>query len=128
DLRVAWLLEPIRSKRVHKYSGTNKHPNHQDLLGQTMSAFAHFSCFWSKGTMVFADLQSTTTATIKGGSLAPAIEHVLFDPMTHTLSQDSGIGDHGRQGILDFLQQHTCQDMCKSLALDKVSITLADEE
>lgn len=59
----------------------------------------------------------------------------LMDPMTHTSERyveyisalsvtqtpkspsDSGIGDCGMEGIRDFLQSHTCNDICRKLEL-----------
>ncbi|KAK7007244.1 hypothetical protein R3P38DRAFT_2432505, partial [Favolaschia claudopus] len=43
---------------------------------------------------------------------------VLFDPMTHTVGGNSGIGDFGLEGINSFIQDHSCGDVCNRLALD----------
>ncbi|KAJ7729855.1 hypothetical protein DFH07DRAFT_781824 [Mycena maculata] len=42
---------------------------------------------------------------------------ILFDVMTHTLSQDSGVGDHGPDGIEVILAGHTCGAMCDGLEM-----------
>lgn len=44
---------------------------------------------------------------------------VLFDPMTHTLNGNSGIGDFGLEGINAFIRDHQCSEICKCLHLDE---------
>ncbi|KAI0073742.1 kinase-like protein [Panus rudis PR-1116 ss-1] len=126
DTLVAWLLEPLRSIRVNKYSGTNAHPNHSGKLGQTLNAFAHFSYIWSKKTFVFTDLQATETA-VRGEGTSIKRVNVLFDLMMHTKEGKSGLGDHGESGIEEFLKQHTCMEVCKDLGLDNEDNLLGDE-
>lgn len=63
ETEIIWLVEPKRSTIVERWSGTMEHPNHPDnKIGQTMSAFAHFSWICSKQTMVLVDLQSESYA------------------------------------------------------------------
>lgn len=57
DDAAVWLVEPRRTKAVRKFSGTLVHPNRQDKLGQTLSAFAHFVYESSGNELVFADIQ-----------------------------------------------------------------------
>ncbi|KAJ7762670.1 hypothetical protein B0H16DRAFT_1455696 [Mycena metata] len=40
---------------------------------------------------------------------------VLFDVMTHTLNGSSGVGDHGKTGIQNFLKKHICVQRCVNL-------------
>ncbi|KAG6825290.1 hypothetical protein H0H87_009837, partial [Tephrocybe sp. NHM501043] len=44
---------------------------------------------------------------------------VLFDVMTHTINGESGIGDFGIEGMVSFLKDHECLDVCCGLGLDK---------
>ncbi|EDR07665.1 uncharacterized protein LACBIDRAFT_327547 [Laccaria bicolor S238N-H82] len=86
---ATWLVEPRRTKSVVKFSGTLIRPSHTDKVGITLVAFAHFSYEFSQKQLVFADIQGN----------------------------DSGIGDHGPTGIESFLEQHTCNYVCKGLNL-----------
>ncbi|EDR04435.1 uncharacterized protein LACBIDRAFT_330566 [Laccaria bicolor S238N-H82] len=63
DDSAVWLVEPRRTKAVRKYSGTLVHPNRQDKLGQTLSAFAHFLYEYSRKELVLADIQGHLTAS-----------------------------------------------------------------
>ena len=57
DSAIVWLLEPMRGSSIERWSGTLKHPNHDNKVGQTMDAFMHFSYVYSQHTIVFADIQ-----------------------------------------------------------------------
>lgn len=57
---VIWLFEPRRSSKVVHWSGTNEYPAwHQNKLGSTLNAFAHYVYVLSQESIVLADLQST---------------------------------------------------------------------
>ncbi|KAJ6493015.1 hypothetical protein C8R45DRAFT_927811 [Mycena sanguinolenta] len=49
------------------------------------------------------------------------VSQVLFDLTTHTSSGESGVGDHGQDGIDTLIEQHLCTSHCESLALVPVS-------
>ena len=71
---------------------------------------------------------------------------ILFDPMTHSqqsyvflnlkfqcdqchlMSRDSGIGDHGPDGIKAFTLQHDCNHICHALQLASLSEEGSDGE
>ncbi|KAJ7748307.1 kinase-like domain-containing protein, partial [Mycena maculata] len=106
---ITWLLEPLRAASIERWSGTLEHPTHSDKAGKTIDAFMHFSHTYSQQTFVFADLQRRAPS---GKSAL-----ILFDVMTHTLSQDSGVGDHGPDGIEVILAGHTCGAMCDGLEM-----------
>jgi hypothetical protein len=56
---VIWLCEPRRSSLVKHWSGTNEYPPwHQNKLGSTLNAFAHYAYLFSQESTVLADLQS----------------------------------------------------------------------
>ncbi|KAJ7834576.1 hypothetical protein B0H14DRAFT_2363781, partial [Mycena olivaceomarginata] len=56
---VIWLFEPRRSSPVKHWSGTNEYPAwHQNKLGSTLNAFAHYVYLFSQESIVPADLQS----------------------------------------------------------------------
>ncbi|EEB88394.1 hypothetical protein MPER_13792 [Moniliophthora perniciosa FA553] len=40
--------------------------------------------------------------------------------MTHTISQDSGVGDFGNDGLDEFRNQHKCGARCSQLGLKKL--------
>jgi len=110
---LTWLVEKQRPTTVYRYSGTLAHPSYKrDKVSATIFAFVHFVYGHSGGQMVFADLQGTPTL-IKGRDGL-----VLFDAMTHTMEEDSGVGDFGKEGIATFLRDHICGDVCLRLLLD----------
>ncbi|KAJ6460795.1 kinase-like domain-containing protein [Mycena vitilis] len=119
---ITWLVEDKRATTVEHFTFTLNHQTRRrDLCAQTIHAFAHFVFGHSNKNVVFADIQGTPTH-IDGQDMM-----VLFDPMTHTPTGDSGIGDFGREGIRTFIRDHECGDLCRSLGLD-TSIILADDQ
>ncbi|KAJ6538059.1 hypothetical protein B0H19DRAFT_1270429 [Mycena capillaripes] len=75
-------------------------------------------------SLIFADLQSTRGRAPSGSGAS-----ILFDVMTHTLSQDSGVGDHGALGIKAILDGHICSAMCIGLEMgDEHKIGSNEEE
>ncbi|KAJ7596226.1 hypothetical protein C8J56DRAFT_884344 [Mycena floridula] len=85
---VAWLLEELCPKGCKWWSGTNNHPVQHSKLGTTLNAFAHF--------------HSSSPARDRHDKAI----NVLFDIMTHTINEDSGVGDFGPDGIAIFVDQH----------------------
>jgi hypothetical protein len=56
---IIWLFEPRRSSKVAHWSGTNEYPAwHQNKIGSTLNAFAHYVYLFSQESTVLADLQS----------------------------------------------------------------------
>ncbi|KAJ7580004.1 kinase-like domain-containing protein [Mycena floridula] len=109
---ITWLLEPERSTRTKRYSGTNEHLTHNTKDGSTINAFQHFVYLYSQKGLVFADIQTSPSGD-------PAnLADVLFDVMTHTVGFNSGVGDYGPGGIRDFLYQHKCVERCTKLLLE----------
>ncbi|KAH9916466.1 kinase-like domain-containing protein [Fomitopsis serialis] len=106
-----WLIEPRRATSVHRWSGTMSHPAGAGQKAQTMSAFAHFVYRYSNSQLVAADLQSTVAA------IDNAVVDVVFDMMTHTQDGNSGVGDHGQEGIDAFVKQHECNRICMEMSL-----------
>ncbi|KAJ7867106.1 kinase-like domain-containing protein, partial [Mycena leptocephala] len=100
---MVWLIEPFRLGRAEKWSGTNQHPNHsQNKLGNILNSFAHFVYDASYKSIALADIQTTKAR------VGNRVSQVLFDLTTHTSSGDSGVGDHGQDGIDTFVEQHVC--------------------
>ncbi|THU80917.1 hypothetical protein K435DRAFT_694663, partial [Dendrothele bispora CBS 962.96] len=54
---VLWLLEPYHTTQTTKYSGTLQELHKNTLPFKTMTAFAHYSLYWTNGKKVFVDLQ-----------------------------------------------------------------------
>ena len=64
--------------KLVKYTGSDslgEQPSPRDLLALTIHAFAHFSLYYSQGTLVFTDLQGLYN---KMGKMC------LFDVQAHT--------------------------------------------
>ncbi|TFK17484.1 hypothetical protein FA15DRAFT_710745 [Coprinopsis marcescibilis] len=89
---LTWLMEERHvSSHVTRFSGTLQHASvHSEISHLTIYAFAHFVLESTKHQIVCADLQATV---------------------------DSGVGDHGIQGINSFLKQHRCGIICEGLCL-----------
>ncbi|KAJ3779790.1 hypothetical protein GGU10DRAFT_337719, partial [Lentinula aff. detonsa] len=57
------------------------------------------------------DVPASKVGSENGGT------NILFDPMSHTLGGNSGVGDHGNTGIQQFLRSHHCEKRCRELSL-----------
>ncbi|KAF7325457.1 Kinase-like protein [Mycena kentingensis (nom. inval.)] len=120
---VMWLVEPFRHNRSEKWSGTNEHPLHDNSkLGNTLNTLAHYIYWASSGSMVIADIQSCKT--LVGGKMS----QVLFDLTTHTVAENSGVGDHGQDGLDLFIKQHECTTRCEALGLQPLMVDDNSEE
>ncbi|KAK7007691.1 kinase-like protein [Favolaschia claudopus] len=114
-VQVLWLFEPRRSSAVDHWSGTNEYPPwHQNKLGSTLNAFAHYVYQISQETTVIADVQTSKAVNEQGDGI-----NVLFDMMLHTTNGASGVGDHGQNGIDTFVAKHECVRRCVGLRLDQ---------
>ncbi|KIO17725.1 hypothetical protein M407DRAFT_84669, partial [Tulasnella calospora MUT 4182] len=107
-----FLVEPLRSTTaVIKFSGTLGSRAATDGLSGTITAFAHYAAQILAAKRVFCDLQGSHHRSASGTTF------VLFDPMTHSISGDSGPGDHGFEGVQSFIKTHRCSEHCKRLQL-----------
>ncbi|KAK7013006.1 kinase-like domain-containing protein [Favolaschia claudopus] len=114
-VQVLWLFEPRRSSAVDHWSGTNEYPPwHQNKLGSTLNAFAHYVYQISQETTVITDVQTSKAVNEQGDGI-----NVLFDMMLHTTNGASGVGDHGQNGINTFVAKHECVRRCVGLRLDQ---------
>ncbi|KAJ7148736.1 kinase-like domain-containing protein [Mycena crocata] len=111
--KIVWFIEPLRNAAVTHYTGTMDHPAGTGQLAHTLAALVHFAFQHSYGTILFADLQGSVgrLSTNKMGIL-------IFDPMTHSPEETSGVGDHGSKGIDRWRAQHDCNTFCKRLELE----------
>ncbi|KAJ7037365.1 hypothetical protein C8F04DRAFT_1180443 [Mycena alexandri] len=113
-----YLVEPFRSSSVvRKFSGTLGVTADYDKLAMTIMSFSHFVMEYTACTMAIADLQGSLHA-----EPGEARTMYLFDPMTHTLTQDSGVGDFGCAGIQDAIENHDCNIFCKGLNLSPKTV------
>ncbi|KAJ7842012.1 kinase-like domain-containing protein [Mycena olivaceomarginata] len=120
---VTWLLEPERGNvQLRKYSGTLDHPRYSDKQGATINAFQHFSYLYSNNTLVLADIQASESHN----PLSKA--SILFDLMSHTLDGTSGAGDHGKEGIKTFVDQHECVQKCTLMGMKALKDLEGEEE
>ncbi|KAJ7842097.1 hypothetical protein B0H14DRAFT_2359794 [Mycena olivaceomarginata] len=98
---VTWLLERERGNvQFRKFSGTLEHPRYTDKQGATINVFQHFIHINSNKALVLADIQYEICPHD-----ASQKSSILFDLMSHTLTGDSGAGDHGDKGIQTFVDQ-----------------------
>ncbi|KAK7026169.1 hypothetical protein R3P38DRAFT_3192514 [Favolaschia claudopus] len=99
---------------VEKFSGTiGGADNSPNQLASTMVAFTHFILQITACRLAFTDLQGSYDCERAGE--VPRL--VLFDPMTHSLSGNTGVGDHGAAGIEDTIDTHICSYTCRSMKL-----------
>ncbi|KAJ7174850.1 kinase-like domain-containing protein [Mycena filopes] len=128
---AAYLVEPLRSSVVQKYTGTFGASTAKDKLTSTILAFSHFVMEDTACLLAVADLQGHSFHFLSSCYvliLLPGSRHngflVLFDPMTHTIGGNSGAGDHGSKGIRETIESHTCNLLCQGLELSPVSVLL----
>ncbi|KAJ7483900.1 kinase-like domain-containing protein [Mycena galericulata] len=119
---VTWLLERERGNvQFRKFSGTLEHPRYTDKQGATIIVFQHFIYINSNKALVLADIQSSESHDASQKS------SILFDLMSHTLTGDSGAGDHGDKGIQTFVDQHECGQRCIQLGLQPLKDPTEDD-
>ncbi|KAJ6580599.1 kinase-like domain-containing protein [Mycena sp. CBHHK59/15] len=111
--RIVWLLEPLRNTSVTHYTGTMEHPAGTGQLVHTLSAFVHYAFQFSCGNILFADIQGSS-----GRLTTKTMGIIIFDLMSHTPEEDSGVGDHSPNGIERWRDQHDCNIFCKRLELE----------
>ncbi|KAJ7856202.1 kinase-like domain-containing protein [Mycena olivaceomarginata] len=119
---VTWLLEQERGNvQFRNFSGTLEHPRYTDKQGATINVFQHFIYINSNKALVLADIQSSESHN------ASQKASILFDLMSHTLTGDSGTGDHGDKGIQTFVDQHECGQRCFQLELQPLKDAIEDD-
>ncbi|KAF5332096.1 hypothetical protein D9611_008102 [Ephemerocybe angulata] len=120
---AVWLIEPRRTMSVTKYCGTMEYPRRSDKIGVTLSAFLHYVFWASQEEFVFSDIQGSRM-NVRGVDTL-----ILFDPMSHTVEGDSGVGDHGSEGIETFKAQHRCSHICQLLGFKEfVAIAVSSKK
>ncbi|KAJ7756038.1 hypothetical protein DFH07DRAFT_742873, partial [Mycena maculata] len=56
---IVWLFKPRCPSKVKHWSGTNEYsPWHQNKIGSTLNAFAHYAYLFSQESTILADLRS----------------------------------------------------------------------
>ncbi|KAG7090295.1 hypothetical protein E1B28_011892 [Marasmius oreades] len=97
---ILWLIEPYHTVQTTKYSGTLSECGDKKLPFMTMQ------------TLVYVDLQASSVFTNN------RLWHVLFDTMTHTkIKGSTGPGDHGPEGLDNFVTNHPCNNICQALGI-----------
>ncbi|KAJ6565605.1 hypothetical protein DFH09DRAFT_1363782 [Mycena vulgaris] len=104
----------VQSCAVEKFSGTvGGSDKRTNKLSSTICALTHYILQATACKQAFTDLQGSLHCSRPGA----AQEMVLFDPMSHSLSGTTGVGDHGPDGIEDTIKTHKCSFMCMSMNL-----------
>ncbi|KAJ7321989.1 kinase-like domain-containing protein, partial [Mycena albidolilacea] len=102
-------IEPKHaSQAIILYTTTLNHaPRSLDFTAKTVHAFAHYTFGYSKSSLVFGDLQGTSTHVNGNNSV------ILFDPMTYTCNGyiGFGLGDFGTKGLETFIETHRCNEL-----------------
>ncbi|KAH6901240.1 kinase-like domain-containing protein [Coprinopsis sp. MPI-PUGE-AT-0042] len=121
DTRIMWLVEKRHpGQSIIRFNGTLNHSSAvQDIKYLTIYAFCHYVYGFTQGKLVLADIQGTPQSFRSNDGDVDGI--TLFDPMTHTSTGDSGIGDFGTSSISRFVEDHVCQDICRQLRLDEAA-------
>ncbi|KAF8531077.1 kinase-like domain-containing protein, partial [Gautieria morchelliformis] len=92
---------------VTKFSGTTTAGTNSDsLMGKTIDALAHFSVVTSDESLVLVDLQGTHTL-------------LYYTCLSHAIDGKSGLGDKGHAGIVQFKDQHQCNEICHALGFPR---------
>ncbi|KAJ7625450.1 hypothetical protein B0H17DRAFT_1111085, partial [Mycena rosella] len=88
---VTYLVEPLRSTSVvRKFSGTLGATQDTDKPALTMLSFSHFMLDVAACAISMVDLHGSMH--VEPGAIRRL---TLFDPMSHTITEDSGVGDFG---------------------------------
>ncbi|KAF7970555.1 hypothetical protein HWV62_23733 [Athelia sp. TMB] len=120
SFKQVFLVEPRRlSSAVIKFSGTLGVTNRNEKRSATMTAFSHWVIENTACEYMFADIQGSLDRDARGDG---GTVLTLFDPMTHTHAQTSGLGDHGALGFKDFIDSHQCNFICRQLKLAPTSV------
>ncbi|KAH9831943.1 kinase-like domain-containing protein [Rhodofomes roseus] len=106
-----WLIKPRRAASVRRWSGTMSHPVVAGQKGATMSVLAHFIYGYSNSELVAADLQNGCVLIYHN------FLTMLHDTDVNATRRNSGVGDHGQEGIDAFIEQHECNYLCKEMGL-----------
>ncbi|KAJ7231475.1 hypothetical protein B0H12DRAFT_1239951 [Mycena haematopus] len=136
DVNLAYLVEPLRSTTVvEKFSGTiGGSDNSPNQLSSTMSAFTHYILEKTACRFAITDLQGEYSVfrvnlgfilhlvgSLHCARAGTSQEWILFDPMSHSLSGNTGVGDHGPTGIDDTIRTHKCSFVCRSMKLSNMA-------
>ncbi len=81
-----------------------------DDIGESLSAFAHWTWVHTKGMRLVCDLQGVRDF---GG-------YQLTDPAIHSIDWQYGKTDMGNVGIRNFFCSHNCTSFCKYLAIENI--------
>lgn len=86
-----------------KYNSNGNFAKTDNEFLKVFNAFSHFSIFNSNKDLLVCDLQ---------GSLKQ-----LTDPQIHSASNPDSysLGNRGKDGIDEFINEHTCNDVCKAM-------------
>ena len=93
-------VEPYIGGDFYKYFNNDGSPLIKD---DSLSAFSHYTWIINKGRKVITDLQ---------GVRKDDNRFILTDPACQSLGRDYGDSDLGVQGLMRFILNHECNDIC----------------
>ena len=107
-----YSLEPFIPGNYVKFNNNNGFVDKAlEALHPLMQTFSHFTYSYSKGLVTVTDVQGV----VEQGGI-----YTLTDPAVHTADptclQDPT--NLGREGMATFFKTHTCNDVCRLLALE----------
>ncbi|KAJ7908472.1 hypothetical protein B0H13DRAFT_2331339 [Mycena leptocephala] len=88
--------------------------DHQSAAYQTLSAFSHFTYETRNHRSVYVDFQGFQT--VNGYRVFDSLTHIIDH--TDSPSDYPALGSLGRDGIEQFVQNHTCGSTCQALDLN----------
>ena len=95
-------VEPYIGQDFYKYFNNDGSPLIKD---DSLSAFSHYTWIINKGRKVITDLQ---------GVRKDDNRFILTDPACQSLGRDYGASDLGVQGLIRFMLNHECNEICEN--------------
>ncbi|KZV93200.1 kinase-like protein, partial [Exidia glandulosa HHB12029] len=123
----AWLVDALLpTTTIRKFSSNVTAGANKDDLGMLCDALAHFVCATSAQHVVLVDIQGISPLILIDPIFHTYVEiHALHTTLSYSVSRHdatAGLGDHGPDGIIQFIEQHVCNRVCKGLKLPLLDV------
>ena len=99
------LVEAYLEGDYTKWNSNYRYVNEEDRT--SLQAFSHFTYMETNGELLICDLQGVKDEN----------QYSLTDPSVHSVTQEYGNTDCGREGMDNFFRQHKCDSYCSKLRL-----------